>query len=150
MYRGAGNTLGVLTPREASIFACLVDTFAAPEPVLPPVRETDAAFFFDRWMAASPTPNAIGMRALLWVIEIAPIGLGYGARFRRLSVDDRIRYVKAIESSRNPHVRQVVKLVKGAAFLSYYGDDEIMRRIGYDPDANLRRGRELRELEGRP
>src|SRR4051794_23722825 len=92
--RGAVNELGVLTPREASIFACLVDAVAAPEPLLPPVRETDAAFFFDRWMAASPTANAIGMRALLWVLELAPFGLGYRARFRRLSLDDRIRYVK--------------------------------------------------------
>jgi hypothetical protein len=149
VYRGAGNQLGVLTPREASIFACLVDAVAAPEPVLPPVRETDAAFFFDRWMQASPTPNMLGMRALLWVLELAPVVLGYGARFRRLPLDDRIRYVQAIERSHNPHVRQLTKLVKGAAFLSYYGDDAIMRRLGYDADAKLQAARELRAAEGR-
>ena len=44
--------LAVLSPREASIFACLADTVVAPEPVLPPVRETDAVEFFDRWMDA--------------------------------------------------------------------------------------------------
>jgi hypothetical protein len=43
-----------LAPREASIFACLVDAVAAPEPLLPPVAQTDCAFAFDRWMAASP------------------------------------------------------------------------------------------------
>ena len=150
MYLGAVNTLGVLTPREASIFACLVDTVAAPEPLLPPVSRTDAAFFFDRWLAASPKPNAIGLRALLWVLELAPLILGYGARFRRLAEADRVRYFHAIEHSRRPQVRQVAKLIQGMAFLSYYGDDQIMRRIGYDPDANLRRGRELRAAEGRP
>ena len=36
-----------LTPREASIFACVCDTVVAPEPVLPPVRDTDAVAFFD-------------------------------------------------------------------------------------------------------
>jgi len=150
VYLGAVNTLGVLTPREASIFACLVDTVAAPEPLLPPVSRTDAAFFFDRWLAASPKPNAIGLRALLWVLELAPLILGYGARFRRLAEADRVRYFHAIEHSRRPQVRQVAKLIQGMAFLSYYGDDQIMRRIGYDPDANLRRGRELRAAEGRP
>ena len=150
MYRGPANTLSVLTPREASIFACLVDTVAAPEPVLPPVSRTDAAFFFDRWMAASPRENATGMRALLYVIEMAPLALGFKRRFRRLSVEDRARYIDAIEHSRNPHVRQISKLVKGAAFLSYYGDDDIMRRVGYDPDVKLERSRKLRAKEGRP
>lgn len=142
--------LAVLTPREASIFACLVDVVVAPEPMLPPVARTDCAFFYDRWMAASPAVNARGMRALLYAVELAPLALGFGARFRRLSVDDRVRCLGAIERSRSRHVRQLTKLVKGAAFLAYYGDDSIMRRLGYDADANLRRGRELRDREGRP
>jgi hypothetical protein len=146
----SGEQLTVLTPREASIFACLVDTVAAPEPLLPAVARTDCAFFFDRWMAASPPVNARGMRVLLHLIELLPLALGYGARLRRLSVADRVRYVHALAASRNRSARQLVKLVKGAAFLAYYGDDRIMRRLGYDPDANLARGRALRELEGRP
>jgi hypothetical protein len=142
--------LAVLTPREASIFACLVDTAVAPEPVLPPVAQTDCAFFFDRWMAASPRANAFGMRALLHVIELLPLALGYGARLRRLAVGQRVRYLHALERGGNPHLRQLVKLVKGAAFLAYYGDDAIMRQLGYDAQANLERGRALRMREGRP
>jgi hypothetical protein len=145
-----GRRLAVLSPREASIFACLVDAVAAPEPVLPPVARTDAAFFFDRWMAASPALNARGMRALLHGIELMPLALGYGARLRRLPLERRVRYLAAIERSPNRHVRQLVKLVKGAAMLAYYGDDEVMRQIGYDADANVARGRELRRREGRP
>lgn len=147
---GPPTSLTVLTPREASIFACLVDTVAAPEPLLPAVRRTDAAFFFDRWMAASPRPNAIGMRALLYALELAPFAMGYRRRFRRLPEAERVRCVQAIEEHPNRQLRQISKLVKGAAFLSYYGDDQVMRRVGYDADANLRRGRELRAAEGRP
>jgi hypothetical protein len=145
-----GERLEVLTPREASIFACLVDTVAAPEPLLPPVSQTDCAFFFDRWMAASPAPNARGMRALLHLLELLPLALGYGARLRRLPVEARVRYFEAVERNRNAHVRQLVKLVKGAAFLAYYGDDDVMLRIGYDAHANVERGRALRMQEGRP
>lgn len=145
-----GGRLAVLTPREASIFACVVDTVVAPEPLLPAVAQTDCAFFFDRWMAASPELNARGMRALLYAVEVLPLLLGYRARLRRLPVAKRVDYLKAIEHSGNPHVRQLTKLVKGTAFLAYYGDEGIMRRVGYDPDARLVRGRELRLKEGRP
>ena len=61
--------LAVLSPREASIFACLADTVVAPEPVLPPVRETDAVAFFDRWMARAPRLNRVALRALLYALE---------------------------------------------------------------------------------
>ena len=139
-----------LAPREASIFACLVDTVAAPEPLLPPVAHTDAAYFFDRWMDASPRANSVGMRALLYALELAPLTLGFGARLRRLPVAERARFVDKVERNPNRHVRALVKLLKGAAFLSYYGDDGIMLRIGYDAEANVQRGKELRAREGRP
>src|SRR5688572_27142496 len=72
--------LAVLSPREASIFACLADTVVAPEPLLPPVRETDAVAFFDRWMARAPRGNRIALRALLYSLEVGPRALGFGGR----------------------------------------------------------------------
>jgi hypothetical protein len=138
-----------LTPREASIFACMADTVVAPQPVLPPVSQTDAVAFYDRWMGRSPKLNRIGFRALLYVVEVAPLAMGFHARMRRLSPDERARYLDEIDRSPLQQLRQLAKLVKGFALLSYYGDDQVMRRVGYDPDANLRRGRELRTQEGR-
>jgi hypothetical protein len=139
-----------LAPREASIFACLVDTVAAPEPLLPAVARTDCAFAFDRWMAAGPALNARGMRGLLLALEVMPIAMGYHKRFRRLSRPDRARFIRAIEHSSNRHVKQLVKALKGAAFLAYYGDDAVMRQVGYDAQANLERARAVRLSEGRP
>ena len=139
-----------LAPREASIFACLVDTVAAPEPLLPAVAHTDCAFAFDRWMAASPAINARGMRALLLTLEVLPLAMGFGARFRRLPVEDRARFVAKIEHSSNRHLRQLTKVLKGAAFLAYYGDDGVMRQIGYDAQAKVDRARALRAEQGRP
>ncbi|MEA2481434.1 MAG: hypothetical protein QOJ07_3356, partial [Thermoleophilaceae bacterium] len=116
----------------------------------PPVRETDAALFFDDWMDRAPRLNALGLRAFVWGLELAPLALGFGARLRRLAPDDRVRYLARIEKSPAPPVRALAKLVKGIAFLCYYGDDALMLRLGYDADANVRRGRELRAREGRP
>ena len=139
-----------LAPREASIFACLVDTVAAPEPLLPAVARTDCAYAFDRWMAASPAINARGMRALLLALEVLPVGMGFGARFRRLPVDERVRFLQKIEHSSNRPLRQLTKVMKGAAFLAYYGDDDVMRRVGYDAQAKVDRARALRGEQGRP
>ena len=142
--------LRALTPREASIFACVTDAVVAPEPLLPPVRETDAALFFDSWMVQAPALNRIAMRALLYVLELSPLAMGAGARLRRLDRGARADWVRAIERAPNAQVRAVSKLVQGAAQLSYYGDDRVLARCGYDAEANLRRGRELRVREGRP
>jgi hypothetical protein len=118
--------------------------------LLPPVAQTDCTFAFDRWMAAGPSLNARGMRVLLLAIEVLPLAMGYGRRFRRLPAGERTRFLEAIERSPNRHLRQLTKVLKSAAFLSYYGDDAVMRQVGYDASANVERGRALRVREGRP
>jgi hypothetical protein len=143
-------SLRALSPREASIFACVCDAVVAPEPKLPPVRETDAVIFFDDWMARSPTVNRYGMRALLYALELSPLATGAGTRLRRLDRDGRAEWLRALERAPSGQVRLLAKLVKGAAQLSYYGDDRVLLRCGYDAEANVRRGRELRIAEGRP
>ena len=142
--------LVVLSPREASIFACLADAVVAPEPILPPVRETDAVAFFDRWMARSPRVNRIALRALLYALEAGPQFAGFGARMRSLSPARRAEYLRTIEQHRVPQLRQLAKLLQGFGQLAYYGDDQVMLRVGYDAEANVARGRALRERDGRP
>jgi hypothetical protein len=118
--------------------------------VLPPVRDTDAVAFFDRWMARAPRVNRIALRALLYSLETGPRLLGFGARMRRLSPERRAEYLRAIEQNRVPQLRQLAKLMQGFGQLAYYGDDEVMLRIGYDAEANVARARALRERDGRP
>ena len=139
-----------LTPREASIFACFTDAVVAPEPLLPPVRETDAIEFFDDWMARAPRFNRTGMRALLYAVELSPLAAGSGKRLRRLDRDARAHWLERIEKTPRAELRLLFKLLKGAAQLSYWGDDRLMLHVGYDADANVRRGRALRVKEGRP
>jgi hypothetical protein len=142
--------LTTLSPREASIFACVCDTMVAPEPALPPVRETDAVEFFDDWLARSPRLNRIGLRALLYAAELGPRGLGLPGRLRQLSSPERGLALEAAERAGAPQVRQLAKALKGVAFLSYYGDDGVLHRLGYDAQVRVRRGRKLRLEEGRP
>jgi hypothetical protein len=142
--------LSVLSGREASIFACLTDTVVAPEPLLPPVRETDAVRFFDEWLVALPAVNRAGLRALLWAAELGPLATGRGGRLRRLDRDRRGEWLRGVEQTRSTQLRLLMKLMVSAAQLSYYGDDSVLKRLGYDAAANLERGRRLRATEGRP
>jgi hypothetical protein len=143
-------TLVAISPREASIFACLADTVIAPEPALPAVRDTDAVDFFDRWLARSPTPSRLGLRALLYAAELAPLAFGFGSRLRRLERERRLEWFRSVGRTRPVQLRFLADVLKGVAQLSYYGSDGVMLRLGYDADANVARARELRAREGRP
>ena len=88
--------------------------------------------------------------ALLYVLELAPVALGFGHRMRRLPRERRTELLRRIERAPVVQVRQIATLLKSMAYLAYYGDDQVLRRCGYDAEANLRRGRELRAKEGRP
>jgi hypothetical protein len=101
-------------------------------------------------MARSPRLNRAGIRVLLYAVEAGPLLAGFGRRLRRLSPTDRLRFVERVEHAPIPQLRQIAKLVKGMSFVSYYGDDGILRVLGYDPEANLARGRAIRAAEGRP
>ena len=142
--------LQALTPREASIFACLTDTVVAPEPALPAVRHTDTVAAFDRWLSLSPRLNAYGLRALLYAVELSPRLLGFRSRLRRLDGPGRAEALRRAEAARHAPSRALLKIVRGLTTLTYYGDDAVMRQLGYDASANVRRGRELRAREGRP
>lgn len=141
--------LRVLSRREASIFACVCDTVVAPEPALPAVRETEAVAAFDRLLVVSPPLNRFALRLLLYVAELAPRAV-FGARLRRLSAEQRGRALVRLETARAPQLRQLVALVKTVACLSYYGDDRVAARLGYDADAVVQRARSLRLEEARP
>lgn len=142
--------LRAISGREASIFACLVDAYCEPGERLPPVAETSAAHFLDDWLARAPTVNRLGFRGLLYLAEAGPLLLGFGSRLRRLDAGSRREYLRGMERSRLPGFRDAAKLIKVATSLGYYGDREVLQRIGYDREALLERSRELRRREGRP
>ncbi|HEY4895615.1 MAG TPA: hypothetical protein VII01_05960 [Solirubrobacteraceae bacterium] len=143
-------TLTAIGPREASIFTALADAFVAPEPALPAVRDTDALRTFDVWLARSPRLNRVGLRVLLHVAELAPLLFGGGGRLRRLDPERRRRWLGRVEHLPWRVVRELTRALKTLILLCYYGDPVVMVRLGYDAEANVRRGRELRQAEGRP
>lgn len=140
--------LRAITGREASIFAAVTDALLAPEPSLPPVRETDTVASFDDWLWHAPRLNRLAVRGSLYLLELAPL-LKHGHRFRRLNRNDRLALL-APSSSRSALTLQLIDMLRMLAGTTYYGDPEVARRLGYDAASRVARGRELREREGRP
>lgn len=129
-----------LTRREADIFACLVDTVCAG-PAAP-----SALGAFEHTLSRAPRVNRVGLRALLYAAELAPRLMGRGARLRRLAPADRRAALTALTHGR---VGGPFEGLAALAKLSHYSDDAIMRSLGYDADAVVARGRELRRTEAR-
>lgn len=139
-----------ITRREASIFACAVDALLAPEPDLPAVSTTSTATGFDDWLAASPTINRRAVRAGLYVLELAPRLSGYGGRFRQLDPSMRREFLSPSDRHRPIWIAALVDTLRMLTAAVYYGDDSVARSLGYDADARVNRGRELRAQEDRP
>lgn len=119
-----------LSPREASIFACVADTLLAPAPPLPPVARTDTVAAFDAWLARAPRINRLGLRALLLALELAPRLGPRRARWRRLAPADRLAVLRTLERHGG---RPLVEALRAGAAVSYYGDAAVSALLGYTP-----------------
>jgi hypothetical protein len=135
-----------MSRREAGIVASLVDAVAAPGGELPPASRTDAVGAFDALLAGVPALNRLGLRALLWVIELRPALGGWRRRLHRLEPSERGACLDGLERGL---LGLPVEGLLALAKLAYFGDAGVMKALGYDADAVVARGRALRTAEER-
>jgi hypothetical protein len=126
----------VLSPREASIFACVADTLLAPAPPLPPIGQTDAVHAFDAWLDRAPRINRMGLRAVLLTLEISPRLTRARTRWRHLSPPARLALLERL--AHRPGGRALVEALRASAAVSYYGDAQVSALLGYVPKAQRR------------
>jgi hypothetical protein len=136
--------MSTLTTREADIFRCVADTVVAPEPAR--VDDTHAVAFFQNWLDRSPALNRLGLRALLYGLERAPLATGHVARLRRLPAPHRRAALARLRAS---PLAGALAAIEAVVQLAYYGDDAVMRSLGYDADALVARCADLRAKEAR-
>lgn len=105
--------------REARAAAALVDAVAAPEPPLPPVRETDAVAAFATWLAYAPRPNRLLLRTAL--LALAAAGFPRRDRTGRLALLHRLGHSPLAEG------------LRATAAVSYYGDAGVLETLHATP-----------------
>jgi len=103
--------------RESRAVAALVDAVAAPEPPLPPVRDTDAVASFARWLAYAPQPNRAVIRGTL--LALAAARFAHRSRAGRLALLRRLGHSPLAEG------------LRATAAVSYYGDAGVLRALGH-------------------
>jgi hypothetical protein len=136
-----------MTRVEERIFSRLLDYAVAPAPPLPPLAETDALAAFDRYLAGSPAPSRLGIRAALLVLELSPLAFGpQRRRLTRLGAAQSAAHLSRLEQS---PLRPLLIALRGLAQLCYYGDEGVLRMLGYDAAAVIERGRAVRVAEHR-
>ena len=96
---------------------------------LPPVEQTDALGAFDAWLRAAPAPNRAALRVLL--------------RFAaRGDVAALIEHGRGVRGGAAQFLGRI-------AAHCYYGDEQVMRALGYDARQVAARGWAVRRAEGR-
>lgn len=133
----------VLRRREQEIFLCLVDTVVAPAGDLPSARESDALTALDAHLRAAPRINRIGLRAMLRVTDVLPRLHGAPALLHHLDRPARTAALDRLRAGRT--TAPVVKALQATAHMTYYGDDRVMRSLGYDADAVVARAAAVRQ-----
>jgi hypothetical protein len=135
-----------MTRAERSSFASLVEHAVAPAPPLPPLGATDATDAFVRYLRLAPAANRAALRCALLALELVPLALGERHRLSRLGAARRDALLTRLERGR---LAPLAAALVGLAHLFYYGDERVMRQLGYDARAVVERGRALRASESR-
>jgi hypothetical protein len=105
--------------------------------------------FFDEWVSRAPAGNRLGLRVALHAVEVAPLAIRAGGPRRWLRALPRAARERALEAMSRSRGGQVAGALRAMARLAYYGDDAVMRGLGYDADAVTARGAAMRAQEHR-
>jgi hypothetical protein len=132
-----GRTLNVLEPWQFVVVQHSARRIVAPDregdSSIPTADDLDVASFVDGWMARMParTRRDLG-RFLAYVEHVAPIGVGFVARFTRLSAKDQDRVLASTESSSSDLLRAGFDGLRSLVLLGYYRDPRTWHVVGYD------------------
>lgn len=135
-----------MSARERRMLADVVEWAVSPRPPLPAVADTDAVAALHRTLALMGRAQRIGLRLVLLALELAPLVTGEWTLLGRLPAVRRATALGFLE--RRPLAPAGAGLA-ALAKVSYYGDERVLRQLGYDSSAVVARGRALRDEQGR-
>lgn len=92
--------------------------------------------FVDDLLRRAPALAAIGLRASLWVVALAPLARGRLRLFASLDPGEQVALLAWLARSRLHVVREVPVLLKTLACLGTCGLPEVQRQAGISPVAS--------------
>lgn len=122
----------VLCTRERLVLRAVLECFF-PEGALVAHNQASLVASCEAWVARMPKPMRLGMRALLRLLDVAPLFLmGRFRRFPVLSLEDRLRLLNRWADHRWGLVRTSFLLLKTATHLPYYDTPAVRQALGMD------------------
>ena len=130
------SKLRSLSPWQYVLVQHVARRIAAPDrddPSIPTADATDVAGFVDGYVAGMPPPLRRDLlRAFAFVEHLAPVAVGCGSRFTRLSPADQDRVLASLESSSQDLLRGAFEGLKALVFMGYYRDARTWKILGYE------------------
>ena len=112
----------------------LCETMLPDAPGVPGARGVPLEAFFDEFFANAPWLSAFGVRAVTWVLTLAPL-LWRGRTFGGLAPVERVRLLDALDQSPVYLAREAPGLVKLVACLAWAAMPDTQRALGvHAPD----------------
>lgn len=107
----------------------LCETMLPAAPGVPGAADVPLEAFFDEFFGNAPRLSAFGVRAVTWLLTLAPL-LWRGRTFGALAPADRIRFLDALDQSPVYLAREAPGLVKLVACLAWAAMPEVQRALG--------------------
>ncbi len=145
-----GLSPGGLAIARAAIEAMLSEG-TPPNPADPTWVER-VARAYDLSIGVSSLQVRLGVRSLVVLLEWLPVVvLGVPSRMSRLTLEDRMRYLEALESHRFAPLVMLLVATKVPMLMSAFESGDALKLTGYDrPSTFARRRLPVAREEGRP
>ena len=123
-----------LLPFERRWLVAIVDAILPPadrEGGPPPPADLPMDRFADAFFRRTPAEAALGLRAAVWAISLAPVAWRLKLRtFEHLSRDEREELLLAFHGSRHYLVRELPTLLKMVGCMGWAGFPEVQQGLG--------------------
>ena len=126
-----------LSPWQLVVLEHAARRIAAPDregdATIPSADDVDVAGFLDGYIARMPSVVRRDLSRLFGYVEhLAPLAVGFGSRFTRLSPAQQDRVLEGLESSDESLLRGGFAGLKALVFMGYYRDPRTWKILGYD------------------
>ena len=122
------------------IIKALIATLKPRKPEFDPPAEEQMLSVADDFIGALPSHMKYLFPLGLYLLEYGTLIFAFNpVPFSRMSAESRDKYMRGWMESKIPLRRDLIKGMKAIAMTGYYANPEVMKHIGYDLEAHLKK-----------
>lgn len=122
-----------LSDSAKEVFESFIDTVihrVVPEESRPPMEEVIKEM--EKYIGGMPPLYRFGVSAMLKLLDIGPLVMGFRKQFSNLPPEDQETYLRKFENHTNYAPRAMMLGLKGMLMIVYFSFPSMEQAIGYD------------------